>query len=354
MSLEETKQPVSCRFESNSLTQPLPGSLNITNHYCILREISVNIPCKCHLGWLHELSARDLRSEIYCTIDDKLSFCFNATSFNTLKYLNEVCDDTKTTLDCVKNMNLKKINGRFFTPEELERRDQRTPKLIFIIAGGVTLITLSMIAAITAYRCCKRKSSVRQSSNAARTLPHMGDHLHEFSQADHQIIEQTLLIMRKKYPDIHKQINERVQTLLQRDLPDKKCIKVVSKIVDLLQQVKQPGDDFMAFNRVLTKHLEPQSPSAPPVDPIYEEPGLNDGGFYTSSTIVAMPHQEVGTIGGISDAGVSANLPEHIYAEPHCAQQPLLRNEYASPADRNMESMDLYTEPINERGKLMY
>lgn len=42
--------------------------------------------------------------------------------------------------------------------------------------------------------------------------------------------------------------------------------------------------------------------------------------------------------------------PEHIYAEPSCAQQPLLPNEYASPADGHLTSMDLYTEPINERG----
>ncbi|KAL9873804.1 ben isoform 2-T2 [Glossina fuscipes fuscipes] len=321
--LEADAQPVNCRFNRNSLTQPLSGSLNITNPYCILREISINAPCRCNLDWLDRLSARDLRSEIYCTIDDKLGNCFNSSTFNTLKYINEVCDESKTVLDCVANKNLKKIDGHFFTPEELEQRNNRLPELILILVGS--LFILLLISAIVIILIChfKRTPCAKPQTSSgiqART------HLHEFSREERLVIDQSLQLIQKKYPEIYKKINERAQRMMTQNLNETKCVKFTSEIVNLLN--KSP------------------LPNAPPADQtaIYTEPGLMgiERDFYSTDSFSRL---EQSNESSIPEAGA-----EPIYAEPNCAQQPLLRNEYASPADRQPPTLDLYTEPINETG----
>lgn len=348
MILEKTSQPVTCCFDGNSLTEPLPGSLNIPNPYCVLREISIKRPCICNTAWLDNLSSRDLRSETYCTVDDKLKYCFNTSVFNVLKYLHEVCDDTKETLHCGKNRNLKKINGIFFTPEELASLEQKTPKLIlFVSAIIITLAILAIIALITANRCARdrTKTNGRIQSRSSTTTAGSA-HLHSFSYDDRRVIDRTMQVLQKKYPEVYKTINDKTKTLMQHDIPDKKCIKLISDIVNLLDNCENSEEDFKAFNEILLQHLQPPMPTAPPADPIYAEPtapasGINNGCSSSSS----------------SNTEISPTTPsEHIYAEPNCAQQPLLRNEYASPADRNIDAMDLYSEPIHELGKqfLMY
>ncbi|KAM7348327.1 ben isoform 2-T2 [Cochliomyia hominivorax] len=334
MLLDNEQNSTSCSFEGNSLTEPQDGSLNFTKPYCRIREVSVNLPCRCDLKWVEKLTDKDLRSEIYCTIDDKLGNCFNATTFNFMKYLNEVCDESKVVLDCVANQNLKKIEGRFYTAEELERKQQQhLPRLIMILA--VTILLLIVLIAVIICHIRRRNAQHRGDDAGHR------NHIHEFSAEDRSIIDQTLQLIQKKYHEIYKKVYDRVQILYTPDLSEEKCVKTTSQIVNLLNKVKNPGMDFMLFNRVLTEHLQSPLPSAPPADqtPIYSEPSLTDQGFYTSTTFSQME----GSTGG---AGTG---PEHIYAEPSCAQQPLLPNEYASPADGHLTSMDLYTEPINER-----
>ncbi|XP_065362958.1 uncharacterized protein be isoform X2 [Calliphora vicina] len=337
MLLDNEQNSTSCSFEGNSLTEPQDGSLNFTKPYCKIREVSVNLPCRCDLKWVEKLTDKDLRTEIYCTIDDKLGNCFNATTFNFMKYLNEVCDESKTVLDCVANQNLKKIEGRFYTAEELERKNQHLPQLIMILAG--TILLLMLIIAVVIFVICHFR---RRGSKLQRAETSGGrNHVHEFLPQERCVIDQTLQLTQKKYPEIYKKFNERVQILYIQDLTEEKCVKTTSQIVNLLNKIKNPGTDFMAFNRVLTEHLQSPLPSAPPADqtPIYSEPTGMDEGFYTSTTF---SHLEGST-------GAAGSGPEHIYAEPSCAQQPLLPNEYASPADGHLTSMDLYTEPINER-----
>lgn len=345
MLLENSKSQESCNFEGNSLTSPQDGSLNFTKPYCKIREISVNNACRCDFNWLERLSDHDLKSEIYCTIDDKLGNCFNATVLNFLKYFNEICDETKTILDCKNNQNLKKIEGRFFTPEELAAKNQRLPELIIILTG--TVLVLIIIIAVVIIMICRIR---RRSSKLARgaDTSQGRSHLHEFSQDERVVIDQSLQLIQKKYPEIYKKVNERIQIMFIQDLTEEKCVKTTSQIVNLLNKIKNPGTDFMALNRVLTEHLQSPLPTAPPADhtPIYAEPGLTDTdeGFYTTNTFSHMDE------GAMSAGGAG---PEHIYAEPSCAQQPLLPNEYASPADKHLATMDVYTEPINERGNSM-
>lgn len=354
-----TTKPIKCRFSSNSVTKPLPGSLNLTNPYCILREISVNTPCRCDLDWLHQLSARDLRSELYCTVDDKLSNCFNSSTFNTLKYMHEVCDEAKISLDCVSNKNLKKVDGFFFTPEELEHRNNLTSELI-IIATGILLLALSILVGlvILIWKC--RKQSLKNNnedcsiSNNRSSRQHL-EHLHEFSNEERRVITQTLLLIQKRYPEIYSKINKKTQQLLAPNLNEEKCVKTISQIVYLLNRVHSDDRDFMAFNCILTEHLQSPAPTVPPLaqhinSSIYSEPSFITNGdadlYTTTSTFVYQENSEN------SHDLMSANVPnsEHIYAEPNCAQQPLLRNEYALPVDGQPPTIDVYTEPVHDRG----
>ncbi|XP_055913954.1 uncharacterized protein LOC129947429 isoform X2 [Eupeodes corollae] len=333
MTLEKpSSKGVTCKFDGNSLTKPLRGSLKMPHPLCRIREVSIDRLCSCNTSWLEELSDRDLRSETYCKVDDKLQFCFNTTMFNVLKYINEVCDEQKTTLDCVKNRNLRKINGQFFTQEELEMRDAEIPQLVFIAAGAITLILLALIAMFTAKHCANRKKA---SMNSKR-------HVHEFSINERRIIEQTVEIIKNKYPHIHKQVSESTKSLLRKDISEEKCVDLVSGIADLLAKCDNTGD-FGAFNDIMLKHLGSMpSATAPPSDPIYAEPTapIEDGGYGSGSR---------------SDDVEQTHLPpEHIYAEPGSVQQPLLRCEYASPRDRHTDMGDLYSEPITDRDPPAY
>ncbi|XP_037938855.1 uncharacterized protein LOC119671986 [Teleopsis dalmanni] len=347
INLEPTKQPAACRFNGNSLTQPLPGSLNM-NSNCIIHEVSVNIACRCNPTWLHELTAHDLYSEMYCTIDKKLGLCFNRTTLNLQKYLHEVCDDTKNTLDCGANRNLTRVNDKFFTPEELQQKDSNFPTFLSIF-GGILVLFAVVLAVLLIVICVKKKDACRSTNTSL--IPYANEHVHEFSNEDRVIIDRTMQLLQKKYPQIYKQVKENTQEILRSDLPHRKCVKAISQIVNLLNEVRNADKDLLIvdFNNLLTQHLQPPQPTAPPVDPVYTEPSLtgNDGGFYTSSTIVPVEGYALRN----EICGEPVPLPEHIYAEPNCVEQPLLRNEYASPSDhhQNMEGMDLYSDPYNGR-----
>ncbi|XP_061399594.1 uncharacterized protein LOC133335325 [Musca vetustissima] len=345
MLLEKSRNRENCTFGENSLTSPQDGSLNFTDPHCMVYDISLNKPCRCDFHWLERLSDHDLKSQVFCTIDDKLGNCFNATMLNFLQYYSEVCDDTKTILDCKNKKNLRKIEGRFFTAEELAAKNNRLPELIIILACAVAIVIIIFsLIIIMICRCRKRTLKMPRSSSGGTNQGR--SHVHEFSQDDRLIINQTLQLIQKKYPEIYKKIHEKIQIMFIADLSEAKCVKTTSQIVNLLNKVQNPGIDFMAMNRVLTEHLQSPLPSAPPADqtPIYSEPGLTEGDFYAANTFDNMQGNPM-----MGNSGGGATGPEHIYAEPSCAQQPLLPNEYASPADGHLESMDVYTEPINER-----
>ncbi|XP_073834037.1 ben isoform X2 [Musca autumnalis] len=347
MLLEKSRSSEKCTFGENSLTDPRDGSLNFTNPHCTVYDISLNKPCRCDSQWLERLSDHDLRSQVFCTIDEKLGNCFNTSMLNFLQYYSDVCDETKTILDCKNNKHLRKVEGRFFTPEELAAKRKQLPEVIIILVSGVAILMLILALIIIMICRCRRRSLKMSRAGSGGEASQGRSHVHEFSQDDRIVINQTLQLIQKKYPEIYKKIHEKIQIMYIGNLSEAKCVKTTSQIVNLLNKVQNPGSDFMALNRVLTEHLQSPLPSAPPADqtPIYSEPGLTEGDFYAANTFDNMQGNPM--MGG-NTGGVGAG-PEHIYAEPSCAQQPLLPNEYASPADGHLESMDVYTEPINER-----
>ncbi|XP_017479173.1 PREDICTED: uncharacterized protein LOC108368772, partial [Rhagoletis zephyria] len=380
--LEETKKPGICRFENNSLTKLKPGGLNITNRHCIMREISVNSPCRCNRDWLANLSDRDLRSEIYCTIDTKLGACFNATTFNMLKYENEVCDETKTTVDCGANRNLKKVDGKFFTLEELERQDSQL--LIYIyLSAAIILAVVVVIILVLVLRCL-----CRQKNGSAGGMMSSNHHRHEFTQNERHIIERALQLIQKRYPHIHARVERLCQELLQTNRTEKQCIRTVTKIENLLSKIER-SEDLNAFCSVLAQHLQPQTQSLQrTLEAVYSTGSFEqvqrenyDGPLYavgcidTSHTVVSMEAARIererererereiererervnNAMNGRNDD--ATNVPNEPFYEE--LGQPLLP-DYASPADRREYASPLdhttglgteleYAEPINNR-----
>lgn len=368
--LHKANKNSQCHFEENIIHTPQKQSFDID---CIFRENAINILCRCSTEWLENLSSHDLRTETYCAIEGTLARCFNNTILRIDKYMNEICSDQKTALNCSDNQNLIKVNGQFITPQQQEQEKNKIWTYVMLSVFVILLFILLIVVCIMCRCYCAKKNS--NNLPAPRFNPHALPHLHEFSANERMVIDKTVELTQKKYPEIHSKIKKCTNRLLQPELTNKECVKQVSKIVVLLNKINNEDgqSDFKAFNNVLTNHIQPQLPSAPPIDPIYAEPGLegidnNGGGFYTTSTIVPIPRNSFYAAtntqnimgsgqGEDNNCAAGSNMPEHIYAEPNCAQQPLLRNEYASPADKRQDgAMDLYTysDPIGVRGNVMY
>lgn len=356
MIFEKSPAAKSCLFEGNFITNPQPGSLNFTERKCIIREISFYKQCICKFDWLDELSSRDLKSEAYCQLDESLKYCFNTSIINVLKYQNEVCDYSKDALDCVKSIHrMKKIEGNFVKPEELENSPwDRKDKLIYILIGIFVLIVISACLFVIAHKIIRRRQSAilitenastnqNQHSNLGGNVNSDGiiggttlKEMKVFSNEDRRIINQTLEIMKQKYSqDIFELVYKNTQILLKGNITEIQRVKTIGDIVHKLGECENAGEDFVAFTDILYKHLGGGNTNQ--LDPVYAEPTLPNN------------HNNVDDQQGNNTDG-QTNI-DHIYAEPNSVQQPLLTNEYASPADRN-ELVDLYSEPIsNDKGK---
>ncbi|XP_055389677.1 uncharacterized protein LOC129618741 [Condylostylus longicornis] len=368
---------VFCKFENNSITNPKPGSLNIPNKYCIIREISFYQLCSCNTEWLDQITSRDLKSLSYCRVSNDLKDCFKRSVYNILAWLNEVCDYNANTLDCMKGQEQKNVNSNFIDPNDDGGFDLNW---IYIIVGIIILVILVLIVFIATMKFyTKRRQQQQQqaathlseSNSAVSNLTPNGTaqkHQHIFSNEDRRIINQTLNILREKYPpDVYDEVNKNTQILLRGNINEMQRVKSIGDIVQALDECQNTGDDFVAFTDILYKHLASSSGTAPPIEPTYSEPVIQDdvnsissggvggvGGGITNRTggnnRGVGPYASTTVVPGITD--LQTNI-DHIYAEPTSAQQPLLTNEYASPADRNDDNMvDLYSEPIsNERDR---
>ncbi|CAD7090981.1 unnamed protein product [Hermetia illucens] len=320
---KRNNKSVKCIFEKNLITLAMPGSLNLTNKNCMIREIAFGHDCKClkYDNWLEKLTSRDIRSESYCTIKEDLKFCFNRTQLNVLKYENEVCSESSETLDCMKQNNLKFIDGEFIKPQEFERR--KINHWYYIIGACIVLVILIIILIIVfAIFTRKRKSIMtREFDENAQSLTNRG----RFSKEDRRVIKQTMETVKQNYShDIYKELDKHVQSLLKEDIDETELVQTIALIVPILHNCENSGDSFVAFTAILGKLLQPADDDL--LDPVYAEPQLPDRVIYNQ---IPEGQTEV----------------EHIYTEPLSVQQPLLTNEYATPADRN-EATAVYAEPI--------
>lgn len=312
--LEQQANQHDCVFEENVITKAKPDSLTM-NQNCRIFKISFNHTCRCDLNWLTAITKRDIRSESYCTITDQLQYCFNTTIFNVLRYEKEVCDLNKDTLSCANNRNLYKVNDEFIQPKE---QDHSIYKIVAMGLGSI--FVMGFIVFIYGYSRKKIRREFVMTTSDTSTVIYEN---REFNVEDKRIISQTLELIKKKYNRIYENVKEKVDVLMRGNITEKERLEAIGDIIHDLENCQNPGDSFVAFTDILSRHLSPPvihpPPSAPPPDPVYSEP-INVG----------------------SNTGV-----ENIYAEPNQFQQrePLLRNDYSTPADRNVES-NLYSEPV--------
>lgn len=326
--LEEAGQLEVCKFHGNSVTQPAFRSFSFFHHpACTLSEISFNRQCTCDERWMKELFFQDydkLLKESYCRIDETLKHCYNASTFNVKKYMQQVCNESTRTIDCTSSQKEKKVEPNFISPTEIENV-QYQDYYQYIVIGVSAIVLVVLIILIVLFRtiCTGRQSAASGEvvSNASFTMTHKPSKA--FTKEDKSIIHQTLQkIKEKQSPDIYEDIFIHTKKLLDGNSTETEKVLTIGEIVRRLNECENSGDDFVAFTDILYRHLAP-STSATPHETIYAEPSLPAEGM----TVIGAP-------GG---------TPDHIYAELTSAAQPLLINEYSAPMDL---SDSHYSEPV--------
>lgn len=357
MAIEISKEPKQCLFENNYITKAPSESLNFKSPHCRVREISFHQPCSCDPAYFKMLSYNDIRDESFCTVDITLAHCFNATLYKVLSYEKDICGNAKN-IDCMKSsVNAKKDHG-FIDLDALFNGNRYRYFYMYIIGACVLLFFLLITLFIFVRRCCRcrcHSKNVEESANrdimimeSLHRVPMFRQRSPSFSQSDVIIMEQTLKMMRMKYPpEIYDQVYNNTVKLVAGNLTEADKVATIGEIVRNLAECGNAGTDFVAFTDILDNHLGPEvgqgqrengpiyfEPNAPPLDDDNNSSG-DEVGHNTSA----------GHGGGMMGNGAVGG--EHIYAEPNL-QQPLLRSEYNVPIDRKLySSAHVYTEPVS-------
>lgn len=324
LNIGKTVNPVQCIHERNFITEPQPGSLELTNNFCQLKDISFYHACTCNMEWINILTTENIQLQSYCRVDDTLKFCFNTTTLNVQKYYDDVCDYSEKQVDCIKNKNMKKIEGSFIKPEEIDgnKRDNRLYYMIILYVIGSLLLITFVIILVQKY-CSRRPSNdVRGCDTITTMTTYSMKNSKSFSNEDRIIINKTLEKMKMtQSAEQYEQVYNHTKRLLDENLSETDKVITIGEIVRTLGECENTGEDFVAFTDILYRHLAPKDNN----DPVYAEPTL--------------PRPQMTELNDTVD---------HIYAEPSSVQQPLLTNEYAFPIDKN-EKISVYAEPINHK-----
>lgn len=356
MAIENTKNPEQCLFENNFITKAPSESLNFKSPHCRVRQISFNEPCSCDPGYFKLVSYNDLRSESYCTIDELLTHCFNASLFNVLSYENDFCGNKKE-IDCFKSRVNAKKNGGFVNLQDLLNNKGSKLLYVYIIGGSLLLLLLLVLLFVLLRCCCRRCQSKNVEESANRDIMIM-ESLHRppmfrqrspsYSQSDVTVIEKTLQRMRMKYPpEIYDQVYNNTVKLVAGNLSETDKVSTIGEIIRNLTECENRGTDFVEFIDILYMHLGPEvDQEQRGHDPIYFEPNAppmdDDNSSYGDNASRNTTADRTSLTNGNSVVG-----GEHIYAEPVNLQQPLLRSEYTVPIDRKNSIAHVYTEPIS-------
>lgn len=325
----KTANPGACTFGHNFITSPTKGSLKFNHTACRFYEISFYKQCGCSLNWLKDLTPMDLRNEVYCQVDNTLKHCFNSTTFNVKRFIQEVCDPKTKTLDCMKNMNVKKVEGNFISPEEIRKN---TTKYILIAAIGISALLCVLVLLVIYFackRCCSKKED--QETYLLRTPTIKRGHSQTFSDDDQKIIFNTLDTMKlSESHALYSRVYQYTKKLLDGCQDEVEKVICIGEILRALNECESTQADYVGFTAVLNKQLRP-TPEAPPE---YEVEDTIRPQMPIPEQIVPRNHH---------------NHPEHIYAEPVCLRKPLLNNDYSLPLDRdNEEPLPVYSEPIRK------
>lgn len=294
-----------CSFLNNRLRDPQPGSLDI--NACLMHLIHVDRQCSCDSrAWISNLSHHDLDSEILCTLAESDTKCFNATSVNWRRYLNEACGvgrNTNATQHC--------LNGRW---SEKSVSDQQSGNVwsINVIAGFIVGSVFVMALVVHLALVCRRQGTSEECD-----LPK--------SEKDLLNNEVKNLSDQEEYKDVCKAILK----LNKGNLSKADCLNRITDILSCL-----PSKSSSTIKTLLTDHLNKCHPSN-----ILK---LADSQIVSTPTA---PRLEL------------HDIDEHIYAEPHEERRlipnssqphtpPEVCSNYSSPIK---PEEDTYAEPFNAR-----
>lgn len=342
-SLEVLGNGKTCLFSRNSITQWAEGSLATMAEACRFEDNVFSKGCTCSFEWLEKLSPNnvdELKRTSYCQIDN-LMHCFNASTFNALKFSQVLCGESPS-LDCKKTQTEKKVEGNFLNPDDLARNREKYEKFLYLIAGGAALLILLVILVFVLRMRCHTKRNeppssggqvqITMSRQAPATVTTMQKGVRTFTGHDRAIVDLALEKLRVKHPpDVFNQVDTYTRKLMTEQLSETEKVLTIGEIVRILDECENIGDDFLAFTDLLYRHLDENSGQTTATvtgaggDPLYAEPGV----------MVVTP--------------MTSNLLEsesHIYAEPSSAQQPLLKTEYSLPMDRSEQATNVYADPI--------
>lgn len=352
-----------CLFVRNSITKWMNASLATMAASCSFEDNVFSTECFCNFEWLNHIAPNNtqLRRSSYCEISNNLRLCFNTSTFNAESYHKLVCSESPA-LDCKSTMSERKVEGNFLDPNDFANFGQRRiEKYIYLVGGLLLIILLILITVIVVRVRCGKK--VQRRGQASASLGELGE-LHTmsrhttlttttggvaahkgigtFSDHDRAIIDLAIDKLRLKYPkELFEHVDGYTRKLMTAPLSETEKVLTIGEIVRLLDECENIGDDFLNFTDILYRHLDNNSGQVQLLsdntgESLYAAPGPQSGGGEMTPGATIVP-------------SASEN---HIYAEPHSVQQPLLKMEYSLPLDRSQQVANIYADPVQtQQGK---
>lgn len=299
--LEQSRRS-NCTFANNWVGNPQASSLNFTN--CEVRAIHLDRHCGCDEDreWLQRLTDRDLSTELYCRLGQRLHACFNASSVHLRRYANEVCGNNRTQLQCQDSSTLIWYRDGYYSKEERDeqQRGWSITKIGLILLGSCIAFISIIIVGMLLWHYCQPKrrfsstSSSSSSASAAAALERCS-----LSPSSREILQ----------ANAPRKLKKPIQKLISGKLTNRECEEIIIKILkDKMKLLPYEA------KRVLDEHFQ-QAHS----------------GAKCMSNVVTIP-----------TAPSEPSVQENLYAEL------LTPNEYSAPLDPlDPYAMNDYSEPFN-------
>lgn len=294
--LEQSRRS-NCTFANNWVGNPQASSLNFSN--CEVRAIHLDRHCGCDEDreWLQRLTDRDLSTELYCQLGQRLHTCFNASSVHLRRYANEVCGNNRTQLQCQDSSTLIWYRDGFYSKEERDEQQRgwsiTNIGLILLAIAFLLIIIVGMVFWLFC-QSKRRFSSTSSSSSSSAAAAAAALERCSLSSSSREILQ-------KNAP---RKLKKPIQKLISGKLTNRECEEIITNILrDKMELLSYEA------NRVLDEHIQ-QAHS----------------GSKCTSNVVPLPTAP----------------SEHLYEEL------LIPNEYSAPSDPlDPNAVNDYSEPFN-------
>ncbi|XP_052857659.1 uncharacterized protein LOC128265587 isoform X1 [Drosophila gunungcola] len=283
-----------CSFRNNKLQHPQAGSLNFT---CRVHQVRVGRECTCDKSWLSALTDHDLESEVMCQVAERHGGCFNATSTDLRRFVNEACGGNATMRECIAGQWHAKSAS-----DQLSGTSKYHITWIACLIAGVTLAIVLVVGVV--FRCWHSSGGGRNSNDICLIAEDIREQLQQ----------------RASVLKVGDGTRNSIMKLINGQFSKEVChTRIMSFLGDLKH--KSPEIEALLFQHIAQCHMNPPTgdgygPGAGPTSPSAPSPNPSEGGFDE----------------------------EPVYQEPD-QQRPLICGEYSSPPHHLVENP--YSEPFN-------